>query len=76
MIDAGLKSLSNDMGNAELRGCPSVSYRPGGDEHGILNCTADNQALTIGSRVEMTIKPYRSQARPLAAPARDCADDE
>lgn len=53
VIDAGLKSLSNDMGNAELRGCASVGYRPGGDEHGILTCTADNQALSVGTRVEM-----------------------
>ena len=53
VIDAGLKSLSNDMGNAELRGCASVAYRPGGDEHGILTCTDDNQALSVGTRVEM-----------------------
>lgn len=53
VIDAGLKSLSNDMGNAEVRGCPSVSYRPGGDEHGILTCANSNQALAIGTRVEM-----------------------
>lgn len=53
IIDAGLKSLSNDMGNAELKNDPTTSYRPGGDEHGILTCRADNMTLTIGTRVEM-----------------------
>ncbi len=53
IIDAGLKSLSNDMGNAELKDHPTVSYRPGGDEHGILTCSADDTTLAIGARVEM-----------------------
>lgn len=53
IIDAGLKSLSNDMGNAELKNAPTVSYRPGGDEHGILTCSADDTTLAIGARVEM-----------------------
>jgi D-serine deaminase-like pyridoxal phosphate-dependent protein len=53
VIDAGLKSLSNDMGNAEVKNDPAISYRPGGDEHGILTCSATNTALAIGARVEM-----------------------
>ncbi len=53
IIDAGLKSLSNDMGNAELKYHPTASYRPGGDEHGILTCSADDTTLAIGARVEM-----------------------
>lgn len=53
IIDAGLKSLSNDMGNAEVKNDLSTSYRPGGDEHGILTCSASNTALAIGARVEM-----------------------
>lgn len=53
IIDAGLKSLSNDMGNAEVKNDLSTSYRPGGDEHGILTCSATNTALAIGARVEM-----------------------
>jgi D-serine deaminase-like pyridoxal phosphate-dependent protein len=53
IIDAGLKSLSNDMGNAELKNDATTSYRPGGDEHGILTCSADNTTLAIGARVEM-----------------------
>ncbi len=53
IIDAGLKSLSNDMGNAELKDHPTVSYRPGGDEHGTLTCSADDTTLAIGARVEM-----------------------
>ncbi len=53
VIDAGLKSLSNDMGNAEVKDDPATSYRPGGDEHGILTCSATNTTLAIGARVEM-----------------------
>ena len=53
VIDAGLKSLSNDMGNAEVKNDPATSYRPGGDEHGILTCSASNTALAIGARVEI-----------------------
>ncbi len=53
VIDAGLKSLSNDMGNAEVKDDLATSYRPGGDEHGILTCSATNTALAIGARVEM-----------------------
>ncbi|MDQ5937314.1 MAG: hypothetical protein QG574_4673 [Cyanobacteriota bacterium erpe_2018_sw_21hr_WHONDRS-SW48-000092_B_bin.40] len=53
VIDAGLKSLSNDMGNAEVKNDPATTYRPGGDEHGILTCSASNTALAIGARVEM-----------------------
>jgi D-serine deaminase-like pyridoxal phosphate-dependent protein len=53
VIDAGLKSLSNDMGNAEVKNDPATSYRPGGDEHGILTCRPDNTTLKLGTRVEM-----------------------
>ena len=53
IIDAGLKSLSNDMGNPELKNDSTTSYRPGGDEHGILTCSANNTTLKIGARVEI-----------------------
>jgi D-serine deaminase-like pyridoxal phosphate-dependent protein len=36
VIDAGLKSLSTDSGFAEPKDRPGMSYRPAGDEHGIL----------------------------------------
>ena len=36
VVDAGLKSLSIDSGMPEPRGLVGITYRPGGDEHGIL----------------------------------------
>jgi D-serine deaminase-like pyridoxal phosphate-dependent protein len=53
VIDAGLKSLSTDMGFAEPAGLPGVSYRPAGDEHGILSWDASttDPALDVGARV-------------------------
>lgn len=54
VIDAGLKALSTDMGNAEPVGLPGVRYRPGGDEHGILEWDGDAPAgLAVGERVAL-----------------------
>jgi D-serine deaminase-like pyridoxal phosphate-dependent protein len=36
VVDAGLKALASDMGTPQPRDLPGVSYRFGGDEHGIL----------------------------------------
>jgi D-serine deaminase-like pyridoxal phosphate-dependent protein len=52
VVDAGLKSLSTDSGPARLAEVVGWSYRPGGDEHGILTRTADNAPpLAVGDRV-------------------------
>jgi D-serine deaminase-like pyridoxal phosphate-dependent protein len=54
IIDAGLKALSTDSGNAEAKGLTGVTYRPGGDEHGIL--TWDEGAspgLKVGDTLEL-----------------------
>jgi D-serine deaminase-like pyridoxal phosphate-dependent protein len=55
VIDAGLKSLSTDMGCAEPAALPGVSYRPAGDEHGILawDAAALDPALAVGDRVAL-----------------------
>ncbi len=57
VIDAGLKSLSIDSGMPELKSEDEgkVSYRPGGDEHGILEWEVGHAMplLAIGERVEM-----------------------
>jgi D-serine deaminase-like pyridoxal phosphate-dependent protein len=57
VIDAGLKSLSTDSGLPELKGCPQVSYRPGGDEHGLLTWAEGTLpagvCLEVGERVEL-----------------------
>jgi len=55
VVDAGLKSLSIDSGMPEPRGLPGVTYRPGGDEHGILmwdsNTVPANLQPDLGDRI-------------------------
>lgn len=53
VIDAGFKSLSTDSGNAELKVSPDISYRPAGDEHGILESASGSLPFNIGDRVEL-----------------------
>lgn len=54
VIDAGLKALATDMGNAEPVGLPGVRYRPGGDEHGILEWEGAPPApLALGDQVAL-----------------------
>lgn len=54
VIDAGLKALSTDMGNAEPLGLPGVRYRPGGDEHGILEWEGQAPAgMELGAQVAL-----------------------
>ncbi len=55
VVDAGLKSLSIDSGMAEPQGLPDVTYRPGGDEHGILTwhegMQTPSRRLDVGERI-------------------------
>jgi D-serine deaminase-like pyridoxal phosphate-dependent protein len=54
IIDAGLKSLSTDSGFAEPKDWPGVSYRPAGDEHGVLAWDPNEAVeLAVGDRVEL-----------------------
>jgi D-serine deaminase-like pyridoxal phosphate-dependent protein len=55
VIDAGLKTLSNDSGSARLTDAPGWSYEPAGDEHGRLTPTGvpDRRALAVGERVKL-----------------------
>lgn len=54
IIDAGLKTLSTDSGNAEPKGLTGVTYRPGGDEHGILTWgAAASPGLRVGDTLEL-----------------------
>lgn len=54
VVDAGLKSLSTDMGFAEPTRRSGLSYRPAGDEHGILSWAPDQHGeLALGERVEL-----------------------
>jgi D-serine deaminase-like pyridoxal phosphate-dependent protein len=58
VIDAGLKTLSDDSGPARLVGVPGWSYQHGGDEHGVLTPNADRdldrRELRVGDRVALT----------------------
>ena len=55
VIDAGLKTLSNDSGPARLADAPGWSYEPAGDEHGKLISTGSpkRRELRIGDRVTL-----------------------
>jgi D-serine deaminase-like pyridoxal phosphate-dependent protein len=55
MVDAGLKTLSNDSGPARVIDAPGWSYEPAGDEHGALIAApnADRRELMVGDRVTL-----------------------
>jgi D-serine deaminase-like pyridoxal phosphate-dependent protein len=55
VIDAGLKTLSNDSGPARLADAPGWSYRHAGDEHGTLTPTGEppRRELRVGDRVKI-----------------------
>jgi D-serine deaminase-like pyridoxal phosphate-dependent protein/GNAT superfamily N-acetyltransferase len=53
VVDAGLKSLSTDSGWAVPK-TAGLTYRPAGDEHGILSWdAASGLGLDVGDRVEL-----------------------
>jgi D-serine deaminase-like pyridoxal phosphate-dependent protein len=55
VIDAGLKTLSDDSGPARLVGVPGWGYQHGGEEHGVLtpNGEPDRRDLRVGERVRL-----------------------
>jgi D-serine deaminase-like pyridoxal phosphate-dependent protein len=55
VIDAGLKTLSNDSGPARLADTPGWSYDHAGDEHGTLTPTGERgrRELRVGDRVTL-----------------------
>ena len=55
VIDAGLKTLSNDCGSARLLDAPGWTYEPAGDEHGRLSPAGvgERRALAVGERVTL-----------------------
>ena len=54
IVDAGLKALSTDSGFAQPKALPGMSYRPAGDEHGVLSWDpASGLELELGARVEL-----------------------
>ena len=57
VVDAGLKTLSNDSGPARVVDAPGWRYQHAGDEHGTLTPTGDSprRDLRVGDRV--TLRP-------------------
>ena len=55
VIDAGLKTLSDDSGPARLIDAPGWTYQHGGDEHGVLTPTGEpeRRELRVGERVAL-----------------------
>jgi D-serine deaminase-like pyridoxal phosphate-dependent protein len=55
VVDAGLKTLSNDSGAARLADAPGWQYHHAGDEHGVLTPSGDaeRRALAVGDRVSL-----------------------
>jgi 3-hydroxy-D-aspartate aldolase len=55
VIDAGLKTLSNDSGPARLADTAGWTYQPAGDEHGTVTPTGGPQrrVLRVGDRVAL-----------------------
>lgn len=51
VVDAGMKSLSIDLGMPEVEAFPEVSYQTGGDEHGILHLPDNLPTLSIGQQL-------------------------
>jgi D-serine deaminase-like pyridoxal phosphate-dependent protein len=55
VLDAGLKTLSNDSGPARPADTPGWIYSPAGDEHGTLTPTGEDsrRELRVGDRVAL-----------------------
>ncbi|MFC3032736.1 DSD1 family PLP-dependent enzyme [Pseudoalteromonas fenneropenaei] len=51
VVDAGMKSLSIDLGMAQVLDDDSIRYQCGGDEHGILHLSQQSQKLRIGDKI-------------------------
>ena len=54
-IDAGYKAFATDKAPPELRDIQGVTYRWGGDEHGILELTDPSKPIAVGDKVRLSI---------------------
>lgn len=52
ITDGGNKALSTDEAMPAPKDLTGISYRPGGDEHGIIVLKNPNRALEVGEKVE------------------------
>jgi D-serine deaminase-like pyridoxal phosphate-dependent protein len=55
ITDGGNKALSTDESMPVPKGLTGVSYRPGGDEYGILTVKNPNRPLAVGDKVEFIV---------------------
>lgn len=56
VVDGGLKAFSTDKPFVpEAKGLSGISYRWGGDEHGVLTLAADAPRLKLNDRVEFLV---------------------
>lgn len=53
VIDAGMKSLSIDLGMPRVIEDASIVYQCGGDEHGILHLSEASRELSVGDRIAL-----------------------
>ena len=54
VVDAGLKALSMDSGPPRVFGrADGLSYRPGGDEHGVLEVADGAQMPAVGDKIRL-----------------------
>ena len=53
VIDAGMKSLSIDLGMPKVEGNEKLIYKTGGDEHGIIHITEGHAPLEIGQQITL-----------------------
>lgn len=53
VVDAGTKTLSTDSGPSKPKDLPGAEYRPGGDEHGILQYSDGPCPLSVGDKIEL-----------------------
>ena len=74
-IDAGYKAFATDHDSPVLRDIEGVSYRWGGDEHGILQFKNPSRRIEVGDKVTLdclTLRPHRESLRPfLPIPVRN-----
>ncbi|HAK54671.1 MAG: DSD1 family PLP-dependent enzyme [Vicinamibacterales bacterium] len=54
-VDAGYKAFATDKEPPRLRDIEGVTYRFGGDEHGILELSSPSEPIAVGDKVRLTI---------------------
>jgi D-serine deaminase-like pyridoxal phosphate-dependent protein len=57
MVDAGLKTLSNDSGPARVMDAPGWTYEHAGDEHGALIAAPNSERRELGVGDRVTLVP-------------------